>query len=123
VSQVLKLRAERAKIMGYPNHAAYVLEDETARNPQAVNAMMAKLAPPAVTNAKREAVDMQAVIDTEQPAKGQPSFKLEPWDWAFYAEKVRQARYNFDESQLKPYFEMKNVLENGVFFAAASSTA
>ena len=118
VSQVLKLRAERAKIMGYPNHAAYVLEDETARNPQAVNAMMAKLAPPAVTNAKREAVDMQAVIDAEQKTKGQPTFKLEPWDWAFYAEKVRQARYNFDESQLKPYFEMKNVLENGVFFAA-----
>ncbi|MEQ1511332.1 MAG: M3 family metallopeptidase [Lysobacteraceae bacterium] len=118
VSQVLKLRAERAKIMGHANHAAYVLEDETARNPQAVNAMMAKLAPPAVANAKREAVDMQAVIDAEQKTKGQPSFKLEPWDWAFYAEKVRQARYNFDESQLKPYFEMKNVLENGVFFAA-----
>ncbi len=118
VSQVLKLRAERAKLMGYANHAAFVLEDETARNPEAVNAMMAKLAPPAVVNAKREAVDMQAVIDAEQKAKGQPSFKLEPWDWAFYAEKVRQARYNFDESQLKPYFEMKNVLENGVFFAA-----
>ncbi len=118
VSQVLKLRAERAKLMGYANHAAFVLEDETARNPEAVNAMMAKLAPPAVANAKREAVDMQAAIDAEQKAKGQPSFKLEPWDWAFYAEKVRQARYNFDESQLKPYFEMKNVLENGVFFAA-----
>ncbi len=118
VSQVLTLRAERAKLMGYANHAAFVLEDETARNPEAVNAMMAKLAPPAVANAKREAVDMQAVIDAEQKAKGQPSFKLEPWDWAFYAEKVRQARYNFDESQLKPYFEMKNVLENGVFFAA-----
>ena len=118
VSQVLKLRAERAKLMGYANHAAFVLEDETARSPQAVNAMMAKLAPAAVANAKREAVDMQAVIDAEQKAKGQPSFKLEPWDWAFYAEKVRQARYNFDESQLKPYFEMKNVLENGVFFAA-----
>jgi peptidyl-dipeptidase Dcp len=118
VSQVLKLRAERAKLMGYANHAAFVLEDETARSPEAVNAMMAKLAPAAVANAKREAVDMQAVIDAEQKAKGQPSFKLEPWDWAFYAEKVRQARYNFDESQLKPYFEMKNVLENGVFFAA-----
>ena len=118
VSQVLKLRAERAKIMGYANHAAYVLEDETARSPEAVNAMMMKLAPAAVANAKREAIDMQAVIDAEQKAKGQPSFKLEPWDWAFYAEKVRQARYNFDESQLKPYFEMNNVLENGVFFAA-----
>ncbi len=118
VSQVLKLRAERAKLMGYANHAAFVLEDETARSPEAVNAMMMKLAPAAVANAKREAVDMQAAIDAEQKAKGQPSFKLEPWDWAFYAEKVRQARYNFDESQLKPYFEMKNVLENGVFFAA-----
>jgi peptidyl-dipeptidase Dcp len=118
VSQVLKLRAERAGIMGHPNHAAYVLEDETARNPQAVNAMMAQLAPRAVANAKREAVDMQAVIDAEQKANGQPSFKLEPWDWSFYAEKVRQARYKYDESQLQPYLEMKNVLENGVFFAA-----
>ena len=118
VSQVLKLRAERAKLMGYANHAAFVLEDETARSPEAVNAMMMKLAPAAVANAKREAVDMQAAIDAKQKAKGQPSFKLEPWDWAFYAEKVRQTRYNFDESQLKPYFEMKNVLENGVFFAA-----
>ena len=118
VSQVLMLRAERATLMGYANHAAFVLEDETARSPEAVNAMMMKLAPAAVANAKREAVDMQAAIDAEQKAKGQPSFKLEPWDWAFYAEKVRQTRYNFDESQLKPYFEMKNVLENGVFFAA-----
>lgn len=118
IAQVLKLRAERATLLGYPNHAAYVLEDETARTPQAVNAMLAKLAPAAVGNAKREAVDMQAVIDAEQKTKGQPSFKLEPWDWAFYAEKVRQERYNFDESQLKPYLEMKNVLENGVFFAA-----
>jgi peptidyl-dipeptidase Dcp len=118
VSKVMKLRAERAKLMGYANHAAFVLEDETARTPKAVNDMMSKLAPAAVANAKREAADMQAVIDAEQKAKGQPSFKLEPWDWAYYAEKVRQARYNFDESQLKPYFEMNNVLENGVFFAA-----
>lgn len=118
IAQVLKLRAERAKLLGYPNHAAYVLDDETARTPEAVNDMLFKLAPAAVKNARREAVDMQAVIDAEQKAKGQPSFKLEPWDWAFYAEKVRQQRYNFDESQLKPYFEMRNVLENGVFFAA-----
>lgn len=118
VSQVLKLRAERAGIMGHPNHAAYVLEDETARNPEAVNAMMAQLAPRAVANARREAVDMQAVIDAEQKANGQASFKLEPWDWSFYAEKVRQSRYKYDESQLQPYLEMKNVLENGVFFAA-----
>jgi peptidyl-dipeptidase Dcp len=118
VSQVMKLRAERSKIMGYPNYAAFVLEDETARNPQAVNGMLSKLAPPAVSNARREAADMQAVIDADQKAKGQPSFKLEPWDWAFYAEKVRQARYNFDETQLKPYLELDSVQQNGVFFAA-----
>lgn len=118
VAQVVKLRAERSKLLGYPTHAAYVLEDETAKTPDAVNAMLAKLAPAAVANAKREGADLQAMIDKEQAAKGQPSFQLEPWDWAFYSEKVRQAKYNFDESELKPYLEMKNVLENGVFHAA-----
>ncbi|BDU16312.1 M3 family metallopeptidase [Lysobacter auxotrophicus] len=118
VARVTKLRAERAKLMGYPNYAAYVLEDETAKTPQAVNAMLGQLAPAAVANAKREAADLQAMIDAEQKAKGQPTFKLEPWDWSFYSEKVRQAKYSFDESQLKPYFEMQNVLENGVFYAA-----
>ena len=118
VSQVMKLRAERAKLLGFPNHAAYSLADATAKTPEAVNAMLGKLAPAAVANAKREASDLQAMIDKEQAAKGEPGFQLEPWDWAYYAEKVRQERYDFDESQLKPYFEMKNVLENGVFFAA-----
>ncbi|HEY0862177.1 MAG TPA: M3 family metallopeptidase [Pseudoxanthomonas sp.] len=118
VSRIMKLRADRAKLLGYPNHAAYGLEDQTARTPEAVNAMLGKLAPAAVANARREAADLQAMIDQEQKAKGQPTFALEPWDWAFYSEKVRAAKYDFDESQLKPYFEMKNVLENGVFFAA-----
>ena len=118
VSRIMKLRADRAKLLGYPNHAAYGLEDQTARTPEAVNAMLGKLAPAAVANAKREAADLQAMIDQEQKAKGEPTFALEPWDWAFYTEKVRAAKYDFDESQLKPYFEMKNVLENGVFFAA-----
>ncbi|AWV07450.1 dipeptidyl carboxypeptidase II [Lysobacter maris] len=118
ISKVMKLRAERAKLLGYPNHAAYGLEDQTAKTPEAVNAMLGQLAPAAVANARLEAADLQAMIDKEQAAKGEPSFKLEPWDWAFYTEKVRAEKYNFDESQLKPYFEMKNVLENGVFFAA-----
>ena len=95
-----------------------MLDDETAKTPEAVNKMLGQLAPAAVANAKREAADLQAMIDKEQAAKGEPTFKLEPWDWAFYAEKVRKAKYDFDESQLKPYFEMKNVLENGVFYAA-----
>ncbi|MGH8496277.1 MAG: M3 family metallopeptidase [Gammaproteobacteria bacterium] len=118
VSRVMGLRAERAVMLGYPNFAAYVLADETAKTPQAVDAMLSKLAPAAVANAKREGADLQAMIDQEQAAAGQPSFELMPWDWAYYTEKVRQARYDFDEAELKPYFEMMNVLKNGVFYAA-----
>ena len=118
VSQVMKLRAEKAGMLGYPTWAAYVLADQTAKTPEAVNAMLGKLAPAAVANARREGVALQAMIDKEQAAKGQPTFALQPWDWAYYTEKVRAEKYDFDESQLKPYFEMKNVLENGVFYAA-----
>ncbi|RYG14195.1 MAG: M3 family peptidase [Burkholderiales bacterium] len=113
ISKIMKLRAERAKLLGYPNHAAYVLEDETAKSPQAVNDMLSKLAPPAVANAKREAADLQAMINKEGG-----NFQLAPWDWAFYTEKVRKDKYDFDEAQLKPYLELNNVLENGVFYAA-----
>ena len=113
IARIMKLRAERANLLGYPNHAAYVLEDETAKTPQAVNDMLGKLAPAAVANAKREAADLQAMIKKEGG-----DFELAPWDWSFYTEKVRKDKFNFDESQLKPYFELNNVLENGVFYAA-----
>ena len=113
VARVAKLRAERAALLGYANHATYVLEDETAGTVGAVNKLLSDLAPAAVANARKEAADMQAIIDAE---KG--GFALEAADWAFYAEKVRQAKYDFDESQLRPYFEMTSVLENGVFHAA-----
>ncbi|HEY1092775.1 MAG TPA: M3 family metallopeptidase [Burkholderiaceae bacterium] len=118
VARVATLRAEKAALMGYPTHAAYVLDDETAKTPAAVNAMLGQLAPAAVNAAKREAADLQAMIDSEQAAKKQPSFKLAAWDWSFYSEKVRAAKYGFDESQLKPYLELRNVLEKGVFYAA-----
>ncbi len=118
VSQVLKLRAERARMLGYDTSANFVLADETAANQDNVNRMLRALAPKAVGNARREGAELQAMIDAEQKAKGQPSFQLAPWDWAYYSEKVRAAKYSFDESQLKPYFEMRNVLENGVFHAA-----
>jgi peptidyl-dipeptidase Dcp len=118
IAQIAELRAERAKLLGYATHAAYVLEDETALTADAVNGMLRQLAPPAVANARREAADMQALIDSETTAGGQPSFKLEAWDWDYYAEKVRKARYAYDESQVRPYFEMNRVLEDGVFFAA-----
>ena len=113
LTRVAKLRAERAQLMGYENHAAYSLENQTARTTTAVNEMLARLAPAAVANAKREAADMQTIIDAEGG-----EFELASWDWDFYAEKVRQQRYNFDASQLRPYFEINNVLQKGVFFAA-----
>ena len=118
VSRVTKLRAERAKIMGYPNYAAFSLAEETAKTPEAVNKLLTQLAPPAVANAKREATELQAMIDQEQKAKGEPTFALQAWDWSYYTEKVRHAKYDFDEAQLTPYLEMDNVLENGMFFAA-----
>ncbi len=118
VSRVTKLRAERAAIMGYPNYAAFGLAEETAKSPQAVNKMLAQLAPPAVANAKKEGAILQAMINKEQKAKGQKSFTLESWDWSYYTEKVRKTQYNFDETQLKPYLEFNSVLEKGVFFAA-----
>jgi len=118
VAEVLKLRAERARLLGYDSHAAFVLADETAGSVDAVNAMLGQLAPAAVANARREAADLQAMIDGEQATKGEPSFQLEPWDWAYYTDKVQKARYAFDDNELKPYFELRNVLENGVFYAA-----
>ena len=113
VAGVMRLRAERAQLLEYPDHAAYVLENQTALTSEAVNQRLAELTPPAVANAKREAADLQALIDAEGG-----DFQLAPWDWAYYTEKVRQARYDFDESQLSPYFEMDNMLQNGLFFAA-----
>ena len=113
VSRLATLRAERAALLGYPNYAAYSLEDQTAGTVDVVNKMLAQLGPPAVANARREAADMQAIIDSEHAG-----FQLAAWDWQLYAEKVRKARYAFDESQLKPYFELNHVLIDGVFFAA-----
>jgi peptidyl-dipeptidase Dcp len=113
VIRTAQLRAERAKLLGYENHAAYQLEDQTAGNVPTVNKLLADLAPPAVANARREAADMQRVVDQE---KG--GFQIAPWDWDFYSEKVRKARYAFDESELKPYYELNHVLLDGVFFAA-----
>jgi peptidyl-dipeptidase Dcp len=111
--RLARLRAEKATLLGYPNFAAYSLEVETAKTPEAVNKLLGELATPAVNNAKKEALEIQKVIDAE---KG--GFQVAAQDWAFYTDKVRQAKYAFDESQLKPYFELNNVVQNGVFFAA-----
>jgi peptidyl-dipeptidase Dcp len=113
VLKLMHARAERAALLGYPSHAAYMVEDQTAKTPEAVNKLLAEFARPAVANAKKEAAEIQKVIDAE---KG--GFAATAYDWDFYADKVRQAKYAFDQSQLRPYFEYNNVLLNGVFFAA-----
>ena len=113
ITTIARLRAERAAMLGYPNHAAYILERQTAQTVEAVNERLASLAPPAVANAEREAADLQAMANAEGA-----DLELAAWDWSYYTEKVRADRYAFDASQLRPYLEMDNVLENGVFFAA-----
>jgi peptidyl-dipeptidase Dcp len=113
IPRIARLRAERAALLGFPNYAAYSLEEQTARTVGAVNKLLAELAAPAVANARREAAAMQAEID-----RAGGGFQLAPWDWSFYAEKVRRARYAFDAAELKPYFEINRVLRDGVFYAA-----
>jgi len=113
VLKIAKLRAERAQLLGYKNFAAYHLEDQTAQTTTAVNSLLAEFAKPAVNNARKEAAEIQKMIDAE---KG--GFKAAAHDWAFYSDKVRAQRYAFDAGQLRPYFELNRVLVNGVFFAA-----
>jgi peptidyl-dipeptidase Dcp len=113
VSRLAQLRAQKAKLLGFPNYAAWKLEDQMAKTPAAALKFMDALVPGATARATDEARDIQALIDAQNG-----SFKLEPWDWNFYSEQVRKAKYDMDESEIKPYFELNNVLENGVFFAA-----
>ncbi|QGZ40214.1 peptidyl-dipeptidase Dcp [Pseudoduganella flava] len=108
VQKLVKARAEQAQLLGFENFAAYSLADQTAKHPSNVNKLLGELAKPAVNNAKKEAADLEKVAGGPVTAA----------DWEFYADKVRAQRFAFDEKQLKPYFEMNNVLANGVFFAA-----
>ena len=117
VLQIAKLRAERAVLLGYPNYAAYNLEDQTAKTTGAVNKLLAEFAKPAVNNARKEAAEIQKAIDAEFGKTG-GGFQAAAHDWAFYSDKVRQQRYAFDAGQLRPYFELNRVLQDGVFFAA-----
>jgi peptidyl-dipeptidase Dcp len=118
VARIVSLRAKRAQLLGYPSHAAYALQEEGAGTPEAVNKMLAQIAPAALAVARREAADIQQLIDRQAQAAHGSAFELQPWDWAFYAEQVRKARYDFDEAQVKPYFELDRVLKDGVFYAA-----
>jgi peptidyl-dipeptidase Dcp len=113
VLKIAKARADKATLLGYPNYAAYSLEDQTAHDTTAVNKLLGELAKPAVNNARKEAADLQAVADAEKAG-----IQIDAADWAYYTDKVRAQRFSFDENQLKPYFELDNVLTKGVFYAA-----
>jgi peptidyl-dipeptidase Dcp len=118
IAAIVALRAERAQLLGHPHHAAWVVEDETAGTVEAVDRMLADLLPAAIASARREAAGIQALIDTQARAAGVEPFRLAPWDWQYYAERVRAAACAFDDADVRPYFEIWNVLERGVFFAA-----
>lgn len=111
--QIAKIRAEKASLMGFPNYATWKLQDQMAKTPAAVESFFAKLVPSSTARAKAEAAEIQTLIDKQ---KG--GFKLEAYDWDYYAEQVRKEKYDLNENEIKPYFELNNVLKNGVFYAA-----
>lgn len=113
ISRLAWLRAQKAALLGYPNYSAWDLTDQMAKNPTKVTHFLDQLVPPATAKAASEAKEIQAIID-----KQHGGFTLQPWDWEFYAEQVRKAKYNLDTNQIRPYFELNNVLEKGVFYAA-----
>ena len=113
IKKIVKLRAERAKLLGFESHAAYVLSDQTAGNPENAHKMLRRIAPAAVSNARSEAKDLEVQLQKDHVGS-----KLESWDWAYYTEKVRKEKFNLDTTLMKPYFELERVLFDGVFFAA-----
>ena len=110
VLEITRLRAERAKLLGFDSHGAYVTADETAKTPKAVADMLGRLAPVAARNARAEQAELQKLVGDD--------FEVASWDWAYYTEKVRSARYDVDTAAMRPYFEAERVLHDGVFFAA-----
>ncbi|PFG33328.1 M3 family metallopeptidase [Sanguibacter antarcticus] len=113
--ELARLRAEHALLLGHEHHAAYIAEDATAKTTEAVTAILARLAPAAAANARREAHELQAALVTDLC---DPGAVLEPWDWAYYAERLRKERYAIDDALLRPYLELDRVVRDGVFRAA-----
>ena len=112
IEQIVKLRAEKAKIMGFDNFAQMMTSRVMAKTPEAAEQLLMQVFKPAVARAAEEVADMQAIVDAEGG-----NFKIEPWDYYYYAEKVKKAKYDFDESQIRPYFSLENVIK-GLFTAA-----
>lgn len=118
VLEVMNLRIRKAQIMGYSNPAAYILETKMAHDPETVDAFLDGIMKAAVAKANAEVADMQKIMDQDIAAGKLPAgTKIEPWDWWYYAEKVRKVKYDLDEDQIKPYFKLENVV-NGIFLAA-----
>ena len=113
LARLAQLRAQKSAVLVYPNYAAWDLTDQMAKTPEAAIHFLDALVPATTAKAASEAKDIQALIDSQGGG-----FTVEPWDWEFYAEQVRKAKYDYDQSQVKPYFELNNVLEKGVFYAA-----
>jgi peptidyl-dipeptidase Dcp len=118
IERIAQIRASQAKLLGYPTFAAWKLEDQMAKTPERAIDFMQNLVPAATARAGKEAADIQRVIDQQHGG-----FKLAAWDWQHYAEQVRKAKYDLDENQIKPYFELDNVLQNGVFYKDGTSMA
>ncbi|HEX3423658.1 MAG TPA: M3 family metallopeptidase [Sphingomicrobium sp.] len=113
IAAIAQLRAQKAALLGYPNWAAYVLSDQMAETPANAEAFMAKLIPATAAEQHREANEIDQVIKS-----GGEDFTVKPWDWERYSERVRKARFDLDQNEVKPYFELNNVLQKGLFFAA-----
>jgi peptidyl-dipeptidase Dcp len=113
IIRLAQLRADKAKLLGYPNFAAWQLEDQMAKTPEAAKRFMDDLVPPATANAAAEAGEIRQLMEAQNGGAA-----LQPWDWDYYSQQVRKAKYDIDEAQVRPYFELNNVLENGVFYAA-----
>lgn len=111
ILKLVKLRAEKAELLGYDNYAAYKLDPQTAKTPEAALDMLKDLIPPVIANSKREQADIKEMME-----KDGINDDVRPWDWNYYAEKVRKARYSIDESQVRPYFELNRVMKDGVFY-------
>ncbi len=122
ISRLAQVRAQKAGLLGFPNYAAWVLQDQMAKTPEAAQKFMDALVGPATTKAKSEQAEIQALIDKQTAGTGSGmsggGFQVRPWDWNFYAEQVRKAKYDLDDAQVKPYFELNRVLQDGVFYAA-----
>ncbi len=118
IVRLAQVRAEKGKLLGFDSYAAWKIEDQMAKTPENALKFMDALVPAATANAASEAKDIQEIIDTQNNEAQKGGFQVAPWDWEFYSEQVRKAKFDIDEAQVRPYFEIHNVLENGVFYAA-----